>query len=112
MRTLIVEDDLTSRLLLQHVLSPYGDCDVAVNGVEAIQAFSLAIGQKRPYTLICMDIMMPEMDGRIALARIRALEEAEGTPWKHHVRIVMTTALSDIKEVMAAFHGLCDAYLT
>jgi len=32
MRTLIVEDDYTSRLLLQSLLSRYGECHIAVNG--------------------------------------------------------------------------------
>jgi len=39
MRTLIVEDDFTSRLLLQSFLAQYGECHIAVNGMEAIAAF-------------------------------------------------------------------------
>ena len=39
MRILIVEDDLTSRLLLRKMFQPYGTCDVAVNGKEAVDAF-------------------------------------------------------------------------
>jgi two-component system chemotaxis response regulator CheY len=38
MRTLIVEDDFTSRLLLQTFLSRYGECHVAINGKEAVEA--------------------------------------------------------------------------
>ncbi len=36
MRILIVEDDFTSRKLLQRLLSQYGECDIAVNGEEAV----------------------------------------------------------------------------
>jgi two-component system chemotaxis response regulator CheY len=42
MKTLIVEDDFTSRLFLQKILSPYGECHIAVNGNEAVQAFQMA----------------------------------------------------------------------
>ena len=41
MRTLIVEDDFTSRLLLQSLLAQYGECHIAVNGREAVEAFAL-----------------------------------------------------------------------
>lgn len=37
MRILIVEHDFASRLLLQRILSPYGDCDVAVYLVKPIE---------------------------------------------------------------------------
>ncbi|MCA1987263.1 MAG: response regulator, partial [Desulfovibrio sp.] len=66
MRVLIVEDDFTSRKLMQTILSPYGDCDVAVNGREAVEAFQNALNSAKPYDLVCMDIMMPEMDGQEA----------------------------------------------
>jgi two-component system chemotaxis response regulator CheY len=111
-RALIVEDDFTSRFFLQKVLSRYGEVDTAVNGVEGVEAFEAAIARGRAYDLICMDIMMPEMDGQTALAKIRELEASMGIPWKNHVKIVMTTALGGIDAVMAAFHGMCDAYLT
>ena len=48
MKTLIVEDDFTSRLSMQAILSPYGECHIAVNGREAIQAFRLARAQGHP----------------------------------------------------------------
>jgi len=111
MRTLIVEDDFTSRLLLQTFLARYGDCHVAVNGKEAVEAFRMAIDRGQTYHLICMDIMMPEMDGRTAVKEIRALEEAAGTLSSSGVKIVMITALDDVKNVVESFKSLCDAYL-
>lgn len=111
MRTLIVEDDFTSRLLLQSVLSQYGECHIAVNGREAVEAFRAAQAGGQPYHLICMDIMMPEMDGQTALREIRALEEAEGTLSTSGAKIIMVTALDNVKEVVKSFNSLCDAYV-
>jgi two-component system chemotaxis response regulator CheY len=55
--------------------------------------------------------MMPEMDGREAVRQVRALEEARGILCPHGVRIMMTTAVDDVKEVFRCFNELCDAYL-
>lgn len=112
LRTLIVEDDFTSRLLLQELLKGYGPSHVAVNGREAVEAVRAALEAQDPYDLICLDIMMPEMDGQQALREIRNLEEARGVMPSNRARVVMTTALSDLKNVSNAYHSLCDAYLT
>jgi two-component system, chemotaxis family, chemotaxis protein CheY len=111
MYTLIVEDDFTSRLLLQTFLSRYGECHVAVNGKEAVEAFRLAKQNGRAYDLICMDIMMPEKDGRAALSEIRALEESWGTLSSSGAKVIMVTALVDVKNVVRSFRALCDAYV-
>jgi two-component system, chemotaxis family, chemotaxis protein CheY len=58
-----------------------------------------------------MDIMMPEKDGKGALAEIRALEEAEGTLSSSGAKIIMITALDDVKNVVDSFKALCDAYV-
>jgi two-component system chemotaxis response regulator CheY len=111
MRTLVAEDDPTSRLLLKTFLSKYGDCQVAVNGKEAVAAFKAARDNGNYYDLICMDIMMPEMDGQTAVREIRALEEAGGTLSTDGAKIIMTTALDDVTNVVESFQLLCDAYL-
>jgi two-component system chemotaxis response regulator CheY len=111
MKTLVVEDDFTSRLILQIFLSRYGECHIAVNGKEAIQAFQLAKDGGKKYNLICMDITMPEMDGHEALKAIRALEEAEKINENGRARVVMTTSHDDMEDIVAARQSSCDAYL-
>ena len=110
-RVLLVEDDFVSRLMLQTFHSRYGECHIAVNGKEAVEAFRIALERGEKYDMVCMDIMMPEMDGREAVRQVRALEEAHGILSTSGAKIVMTTAVEDIKEVIQCFQQLCDAYL-
>lgn len=111
MKTLIVEDDFSSRILMQKILAPFGECHVAVNGLEAMKAWELAREQESPYQLICLDIMMPEMDGHEVLKKIRETEKDEGLFEGEGVKIIMTTALDDGKNMMQSFYQFCDAYL-
>lgn len=104
MRALIVEDDYTSRKILENVLHAYGSCDTAINGLEAIAAFRHALDESRPYDLICMDIMMPELSGQDALRQIRHIEKQMGVPATDEVKVFMTTALSETKEVIDALY--------
>jgi two-component system, chemotaxis family, chemotaxis protein CheY len=111
MMTLIAEDDFTSRVLLQEILKQDGAVHLAVNGKEAVEAVRIAMDAGKPYDLICLDIMMPEMDGYEALKEIRGMEESRGVPSSVCARIFMTTALHDMRNVIQAFNGSCDAYL-
>ena len=86
MKILVVEDDFTNRKIMQKILSAYGDCDMAFDGNEAIEAFELALEEGRPYDLICMDIMMPNMDGQEALSEIRRLEKDAEITTKNEVK--------------------------
>lgn len=112
MRTLIAEDDFTSRLLLQKLLAPYGEVHFAINGKEALQAYKHARDRNRSYHLVCLDIMMPEMDGQTVLREIRAIEEGERSLRKRRAKVLMTTALDDWNNLSTAFKELCDGYLT
>ncbi|MCP4746289.1 MAG: response regulator [Desulfobacteraceae bacterium] len=104
MRALVVEDDFVSRKLLQKLLSAYGECDIAVDGQEAVKAFKLAIKESNPYDLICMDIMMPNLDGQGALVQIRQIEKQSGYGEDKEVKVIMTTAVDDKKQVIDAFY--------
>ena len=112
MKTLVVEDDFVSRLVLQKMLMPYGICNIAVNGKEAVEAFILAQTEGEPYDLICLDIMMPEMDGREALKIIRKKENDLNILPQNETKIIMITALDTPKEVIDAYYqGGCTSYL-
>ena len=62
-KILIAEDDLASRRFLSKFLAQYGEVDQVVDGLEALDAYLMAVKEKAPYDLICLDIMMPKVDG-------------------------------------------------
>ncbi|MGE0086019.1 MAG: response regulator [Desulfococcaceae bacterium] len=104
MKILIAEDDFISRRILKEILAPYGDCDVVVDGAEAVQAFQMAIEEKKPYDLVCLDIMMPNTDGQEALKQIRETEKAADIRGSAEAKVIMVTALDDPKTVFQAFY--------
>lgn len=111
MKTLIVEDDFASRKLMEKYLSPFGETDVVVDGQEAIDAFNMALDEDARYDLICLDIMLPKMDGQKVLKEIRSIEEERGIFGNNGTKIIMTTALGDAKNVLNAFRSQCEGYL-
>lgn len=110
MRVLIAEDDFASRKFMLRFLSKYGECDITVDGSEAVEAFSMAIEANEGYDLICLDIMMPGLDGYQALRKIREIEKERLVPEEKAVKIIMTTALNEGKNVTKAFDLGCTAY--
>jgi len=110
MRVLIAEDDLASRKFLQKVLSEYGECDIVIDGVEALDAYLLSLKENKPYDLICLDIMLPKVDGVKVLKAIRDFENYKKIPDDKRVKVIMTTALAQTQLVNEAFEIGCEAY--
>ena len=110
MRILIAEDDFASRKAILKFLSAYGECDVTVDGMEAIDAFMMALEEEDPYDLICLDVMMPVTDGYQALKNIRDIEREHNVDPADQARVIMTTALNEEKNVKKAFELGCTVY--
>lgn len=106
LKTLIVEDDFINRHILNEILSEYGLCHIAVNGEEAVNAFSTSLEGKNPdyYDLICMDIVMDGMDGLEAVRRIRKIEKENGLDGFGETIIIMVTGVCDPKTVIKAYY--------
>ena len=111
MRCLIVEDEELIREGMRYFLADYAEIEMAGNGKEGVEAFSRAIAEGRPFELVLLDIVMPEMDGQKALRLMREAEKSAATPGKKSV-IIMTTALNSAENMEEAlWQGDCTDYL-
>ena len=110
MRILLAEDDFVTRKFMMNFLAKYGECDVTVDGMEVVDAFMMALEDEDPYDLVCLDIMMPAMDGYQALMGIRNLEKERNIPKEKEAKVIMTTALNDESNVKMAFELGCTVY--
>jgi len=111
MRALVVEDDFTSSKILQRLLVSNFETDIAVDGVEAINAFKSAHEKNAHYDVIFLDIMMPKKDGHQVLKDIREYELENKIDGTSSAKIIMTTALDDSKNVLSAFKSGCEGYI-
>lgn len=110
MKILIAEDDFASRKFMLRFLQKFGECDITVDGLEAVDAFMIALEAGEGYDLVCLDIMMPALDGYQALKAIRDIEKEKQIPEEKRTKIIMTTALNEGRNVSKAFELGCVAY--
>lgn len=108
MRSLIVDDDAMGRLMLASFLEELGPCDQAENGQQALALIDAATTSGSPYNLICLDIVMPVMDGTATLHAIRERDQQQGK----RTKVFMISACSSPEDIQDAFfEGDCDDYV-
>lgn len=110
MNILIVEDDFFSRKFMVKFLTKYGDCRTAEDGEAAVRMYKEAVEGEQPYDLICMDIMMPKLDGYKTLELIRQYEEEQGFNRQQEVKVIMTSGMDTSANATKAFELGCAAY--
>ena len=110
MKILIAEDDRLSRMFLTEFLRDYGQCDTASNGMETLDKYIEALKAGQPYDMMCLDIMMPKVDGLMVLKLIREMEAQHHVDEEKQAKIIMMTAIADMDYVDQAFELGCDAY--
>lgn len=112
MNVLIVEDEFIGRILLKELLQSYGSCTLATSGREALDALRRAYRENDPFDLVCLDIMMPGMDGQRVLLELRQLEKEQCQEAICSTKVFMVTTLDDSRNIIKAFtEGRCQAYL-
>lgn len=111
-KILIVEDERVMQMALEMMLkrNGYNDISTASDGVEAVDLVAKALDAEDHFDLICLDIMMPQMDGQEALEKIRALEDEKGLDFDARAKILMVTGMVDMENIEKAFK-LANGYL-
>jgi two-component system chemotaxis sensor kinase CheA len=101
-RVLVVEDSVTSRLLLKHILEGAGcSVDTAADGLEALSRLRGA-----RYDVVVSDVEMPNMDGLSLTASIRA------NPATAELPVILVTSLQTPEQREAGLRAGADAYFT
>jgi len=99
---LIIENEISNRILIERVLSTRGyRCIAASNGLEALNMLD-----HEHVSLILTDLSMPVMDGYRTTQLIRE------RPGMERVPIVAVTAYAQSDENEAALQIGCNEYLT
>jgi len=111
MKTLVVEDDVVSSTLLTRILSKYGTTEVATDGKAAMEFVCKALRENEPYDLICLDMLIPEMNGQEVLEELRQIEEANTKYGSHCSKVIMISSSDDSAHIMQAFRSQAEAYL-
>ncbi|MCR5144290.1 MAG: response regulator [Lachnospiraceae bacterium] len=75
MKILLAEDDYNSSKYLISILEKYGDCDIAVDGQEAVDMYKYAAEDGLAYDFLLIDLIMPKIQGYIVTEEIRKFEE-------------------------------------
>ena len=109
MNILVAEDDLASRKYLTKMLEPYGEVDGVMDGIEAVDFFLEKVEAGETYDLVCLDIMMPRVDGYKALDAMRDIEEEYGV--SERCKVIMTSALSELDQREPCKEHKHDGYL-
>lgn len=113
LKILIVDDSKSAQLKIHSILSQYGLCDQAYNGVEALEYFQVALAGNDLYDLVVMDIVMPKMNGIEAAKEIIKIQDRHNIPDAKRTHIIMLTGKTDPAHLMQAhFEAGVSAYLT
>jgi YesN/AraC family two-component response regulator len=107
MKILLIDDEPIALTKLELMLSNVGDCDKAVNGVQATEHFVRSIDENQPYDLVTIDIELPDITGLDLLTRFCELERKNSLPPS---KKIMVTAHSKVDYVVKA-RDKCDAFL-
>jgi adenylate cyclase len=100
-RILVVDDDPMNREMLSRRLQKMGyRIREASNGNHALDEL-----KQRPFDLVLLDIIMPELDG------FRTLEFMKTDPMLRHVPVIMLTALDEVESTVRCIEAGAEDYV-
>ena len=99
---LVVDDNEDNRLTLSLQLNGQGyhNITIATNGQEALSVLS-----SKPFELVLLDIMMPDLNGYEVLARMRSSPELRNIP------VIMISAIGELDSVVRCIELGAEDYL-
>ncbi len=102
LRLLVVDDDPLNQNIMELMLLPLGyELEYACDGAEALEAI-----KTKPYDLVFMDLMLPDMSGREVCRQVRVWEAG-----KRHVPIIAVTGYDMPGQPMELFKAGMDDYI-
>lgn len=100
-QVLVVDDNENNRDMLARRLQRHGlKVDTAVDGRQALEFV-----RHRPFDLVLLDIMMPELDGYSVLQQLKA------DPQTRHIPVIMISALDELDSVIRCIEAGAEDYL-
>ncbi len=111
-KILIVDDSASMRENFLAILDSIAECKLAENGRKAVELIQQAPGERAPFDLVIMDIIMPEKDGLTAVKEIRDFESRMGWHGDDTMTIVIVTTIKDPGRILIAQYECgADAYI-
>ena len=101
LKALIVDDSELSRCMTGTIIGKVFSFDEAENGKDGVAKHRKAVESGTPYDIIFMDIVMPEMDGKEAVRRIREYETSQNLETKPIIMISASEMLGDIEGLVS-----------
>jgi adenylate cyclase len=100
-RVLVVDDDPLNRMLLTRSLEQEGHrVGAAASGREALEVL-----REKPFDVVLLDIVMPELDG------VAVLERLKRDPAFQHMPVIMISAVDEIDTVVRCIEMGAEDYL-
>lgn len=110
MKILVVDDQMTTRMLLRCMLENYGEVVEANCGRDGVGVFREALSGAAPFQLVCVDLGLPDIDGNAVLEQLRAAEIEHQVAAPATI-VVVTGTVSDAARD-GALERSADAFLT
>ncbi len=96
---LVIEDEPTINRMISNYFSKAGyEVESALDGQAGLEIF-----QSKPFDLVCLDIMMPKLNGWDVAVKIRENSD---------VPIIMMSALSEEEDILKGYSLKVDDYIT
>lgn len=111
LRILVLEDDASTCRLMQIFLDQIGECRIVSGGRTALDSFQSALDQGKPFDLLLLDIMVPEINGIDVLKKVRMIERSRGIHDRNRAKVIITSSLSDARNMEQARSAESDGYL-